>query len=1175
VNRVLVRVLLCALFGLTASHVSAATLTVCAIGCDYADLQKAIDAASPGDTIRLRAGETFAGPFLLRAKAASTQYIEIRSDATDASLPPDGVRLVPSGKSGANTSRALLPRLIGRGENYRTTPVVSTEPGAHHYLLRFLEIDGVANEGWETLIALGDDTTGSPVHDIVLDRVYAHGDFAKGQKRGIALNGSRMDILHSYISDIRAVGFDSQAIAGWNGAGPFRIVNNYIEAAGENIMFGGADPAVYNLVPTDIEISRNHIAKPLEWQSPILSPPGSVSAWNSGTRGVLSEGTHYFKVVALLETGPLAADSEGSTEVFAYVSSGAATVSWTAVPGAERYRIYRGTSSGAQSVYMDTSSSVTSFEYTGDGEQGGAVPTSASMWSVKNLIELKNAQNVLVDRNVIENIWAAGQNGYAIVITPRNQSGGAPWVVVRDVTFSNNTIRHALGVLSLTGYDDDGGSGQTQRITFRNNLIYGIDPQWGTNKTFVLGETPSAIVIDHNTIIQQNSAVVFPYGSPIYGFSFTNNVTPHNEYGIFGDNAQTGTYTIDMYFPDGVVRNNVFGGGPASLYPTPNAFPTLSQWTESFVDFVNHDYRIRSSSGFFTAGEGGSVPGADLGQLYDATRPDGSGSVLLPSTGPVTNPSDSAPVARPGGPYTATTGAPFIVDGSGSNDAESSIAAYTWAWHEDILIRAADLRVSAIVGSLWTRVARSDAAGGSALSNPDRGAAKAGNALESPPSFVDIQFNAAAGVPYRLWIRMRAEGDAYWNDSLFLQFSGRVDAQGQAMERIGTTDAARVSLEEGTGAGVSGWGWNDDLYGGVAEPIYFETSGAQTIRIQQREDGVMWDQIVISAATYAASAPGSARNDSTMVPSTLGTSTAAVASHTYNLPGQYPITLTVTDATGLSGSAMTSVNVAATGSSTMTVDTGGNYSGSVGDTITFDGSGSHASPAASYLWKFGDEIVIHASRMSATGSRWQIVPDASAAGGSAVYNADWQQPKSVEAAGSPESYVEASFRAAAGVPYRMWIRMRAESDDWNNDAIFVQFSGTVNANGTAVNRIGTSEAMNVSLEEGQGAGVSGWGWADGDYGSLDGPIYFNSDGVQRIRIQQRQDGARIDQIVISADRFAYTPPGSLKDDTTIVSEFAQGPVVTHRYGFAAIFPVELTVVDGTSSSTAATTAVIR
>src|SRR5690606_34640489 len=100
-------------------------------------------------------------------------------------------------------------------------------------------------------------------------------------------------------------------------------------------------------------------------------------------------------------------------------------------------------------------------------------------WVVKNLIELKNAQNVTVDGNVIENVWAAGQNGYAIVLTPRNQSGGASWVRVRDVTFSNNIIRNAAGVLTLVGYDDLAVSQQTRRVTFSNNLIYNIDPQGG------------------------------------------------------------------------------------------------------------------------------------------------------------------------------------------------------------------------------------------------------------------------------------------------------------------------------------------------------------------------------------------------------------------------------------------------------------------------------------------------------------------------------------------------------------------------------------------------------------------------------------------------------------------------------------------------------------------------
>ena len=69
-------------------------------------------------------------------------------------LPAGGVRLVPSGKPGANTSRALLPRLVGQGGALKTTPVIRTATGAHHYVLQFLEIDGEANLGFETLIAL-------------------------------------------------------------------------------------------------------------------------------------------------------------------------------------------------------------------------------------------------------------------------------------------------------------------------------------------------------------------------------------------------------------------------------------------------------------------------------------------------------------------------------------------------------------------------------------------------------------------------------------------------------------------------------------------------------------------------------------------------------------------------------------------------------------------------------------------------------------------------------------------------------------------------------------------------------------------------------------------------------------------------------------------------------------
>ena len=87
-----------------------------------------------------------------------------------------------------------------------------------------------------------------------------------GARRGIAMNSRHTAVIDSYLSDFKEVGADSQAIAGWNGAGPFRIANNYLEAAGENVMFGGADPTIRDLVPADIEIRRNHFAKPLRWK---------------------------------------------------------------------------------------------------------------------------------------------------------------------------------------------------------------------------------------------------------------------------------------------------------------------------------------------------------------------------------------------------------------------------------------------------------------------------------------------------------------------------------------------------------------------------------------------------------------------------------------------------------------------------------------------------------------------------------------------------------------------------------------------------------------------------------------------------------------------------------------------------------------------------------------------
>jgi hypothetical protein len=75
-----------------------------------------------------------------------------------------------------------------------------------------------------------------------------------------------------------------------------------------------------------------------------------------------------------------------------------------------------------------------------------------------------------------------------------------------------------------------------------------------------------------------------------------------------------------------------------------------------------------------------------------------------------------------------------------------------------------------------------------------------------------------------------------------------------------------VSIEEGSGKGLSGWGWQDNGYDSLGPLVYFAITGTQTIRIQQREDGVSIDQIVLSPSAYLTTAPGAAKNDSTILP---------------------------------------------------------------------------------------------------------------------------------------------------------------------------------------------------------------------------------------------------------------------------------------------------------------------
>ena len=298
-------------------------------------------------------------------------------------------------------------------------------------------------------------------HNLIFDRSYLHGDPKRGVRRAIALNSRSTAVIDSYISDCKEVGAESQAIAGWGGPGPFKIVNNYLEGAGENVMFGGADPTIPNLVPSDIEIRRNHFAKPRSWR---IGDPA-----------------------------------------------------------------YAGTP-----------------------------------WTVKNLLEFKNARRALVEGNLFEYNWPHAQNGFAILFTVRNQDGGAPWSVVEDVDFVNNIVRHVGSGDQHPGRDDNHPSQQAKRIRIANNLFEDVGGAWGGGRLFQLLAGPSDVVIEHNTAVHTDNIITVD-GEPLTRFVYSDNITPHNAYGIIGNGTGTGRLTIGKFFPGGRLKHNVIAGGDPSV----------------------------------------------------------------------------------------------------------------------------------------------------------------------------------------------------------------------------------------------------------------------------------------------------------------------------------------------------------------------------------------------------------------------------------------------------------------------------------------------------------------------------------------------------------------------------------------------------------------------------------
>lgn len=499
--------------------------TADATPADSAAFQTALDnAVQNGDgmyIIQLTAGATYTGPFKARAKAG-TGWIIVRTSGY-ASLPAVGTRV---------TSAANMAKITGTGTGAQSCGLWH-EWGADH--IRYIGIEftttHTTTSGTATIVNVGYDPDANAHPDeiseqnsyIIFDRCYVHGNSTGNSRQGIQFDCSYGAVIDSRIDNIHETGADNQAIWIYQGAGPYKIDNNYLSASCENMMIGGEDPAIANMVPADITVTRNYFFKSLTWK------PDDAS--------------------------------------------------------------YAGTA-----------------------------------WSVKNLFELKNARRVLIEGNILVNSWKSGQNGWAFVFTPRNQSGSAPWCTVEDVTCRLNQVNNVSSGIQILSADTN--SGNVTRMLIENNVINCDQTANGggtDNREFQFSANPSNpaeyVTIRHNTVLNltAGAALAVVGDTPYFAttFRFNDNIGSCGAYGFFTSSG-SGTTGLNAFFQSYTYLNNamILDGASAGTYPTTTVFPA-NPAACNFANYATGNYLITSGT-LNNAGSDGTDIGADIGALNTA-----------------------------------------------------------------------------------------------------------------------------------------------------------------------------------------------------------------------------------------------------------------------------------------------------------------------------------------------------------------------------------------------------------------------------------------------------------------------------------------------------------------------------------------------------------------------------
>jgi hypothetical protein len=416
------------------------------------NLQAAIDSASCGDRIEIQAAAVFSGVFHFPNKPCDdAHWITLRTSAPDSSLPPEGTRLKPCFAGVASlpgrpdfhcaSTQNVLARLEF-SKNNGVGPLIFLS-GANHYRLVGLEVTRAAGNSVD--YALTSVAEGAQADHLIFDRVWMHGTPNDETTRAIAMVGmSQVAVLDSFFTDFHCVAVtgtctDAQVLSNGGGrtpSGPFKIVNNFMESSGENILFGGGGAS---MTPADIEIRGNHFFKPMIWKP---GEPGFV---------------------------------------------------------------------------------------------GGA---SGRPFIVKNLFELKNAQRVLFEGNILENCWGGfSQNGYAIVLTPKNQSRHCPLCKVTDVTIRYNLISNVGAGFAIANVADEPGAYATagERYSIHDVVVENVrGSQYQGSGLFVqlisLSPPLRSISITHSiAFVPRAIFAIMNVSVPFESFDISNNILSANQ----------------------------------------------------------------------------------------------------------------------------------------------------------------------------------------------------------------------------------------------------------------------------------------------------------------------------------------------------------------------------------------------------------------------------------------------------------------------------------------------------------------------------------------------------------------------------------------------------------------------------------------------------------------------